>query len=163
MSSWLHLRLIFANAYYGDKQGWSLRTDYKYPRAFLIWVPLDDGPRVLTLDCVPGNNFGIRSEDVDPQKSTQAPTLALRNGSFRYDVQGEITHAVDGETFFQATLPGNRSDLSSLARKLLPILEGRERIAFSISSPGETPAPASISVSGLGFLMREFKAVCFGR
>ena len=47
----------------GDPEGWSLRTDYAKPRAFLVWAPMEDGSRSLAFDCVSGNFFGVRSED----------------------------------------------------------------------------------------------------
>ena len=74
----------------GDPEGWSVRTDFPQRRAFLLWTPLSDGPRVLAIDCVPGNTLGIFSEDVAEDLVNKSATLSLANGRAKFEVLGDV-------------------------------------------------------------------------
>ena len=152
----------------GDKEGWSVRTDYPKPRAFLIWVPLSDGPRVLAIDCVPGNAFNVASEDVTEDMAGKPATLTLANGHRRYDIGGEIIkNAGSGEVSFRAALQADPKSLQSIAAKLMPVLENAGRISYAFGA-GTGPAAQPSTPGSIGALsarpqaLKSFKAVCFG-
>ena len=151
---------IPANAYRGDKEGWSVRTDYPSPRALLTWVPLSDGPRVLELDCVPGY-LNLVSEDVEEGTEDTRAVLILTNGRSRVDIDGETKRLMtSGETYFQASVP-----LRAARERLIPVLEGPGPIGYElIALPihRDAPGQGTIPVANLAQPLRVFKSVCFG-
>jgi len=142
----------------GDPAGWSVRTDFPQRRAFLLWTPLSDGPRVLALDCVPGNTLAIFSEDVAEDLANQRTTLSLANGGARFDIPGEaVRDARTGELSFRANLAGDESGLRAVRGKLLPVFEGAGPITMQIGAgPGNT-----LPAAGLAKPLARFKSVCF--
>jgi hypothetical protein len=150
-----------ALSYRGDKEGWSIRTDYASPRAFLTWVPLNDGPRVLELDCVPGGFISLISEDVEEGRADTRAIITLTNGRSRFDAEGEITRVVtSGETFFQASV-----SLRAARERLIPALEGPGPITYELAAlPARKDAtgPGTIPVANLAQPLGAFKSVCFG-
>ena len=150
----------------GDPEGWSLRTDYAKPRAFLVWVPMEDGSRGLAFDCVAGNFFGVRSEDA-PEDLVGKATLLLGAGQAQYPIAGEVAKdANTGEVFFTATLSGDAKGLGAIQRQLVPLLESTGPLRYAISSgnvsAGSFENAMPISLHPLRPLMQRFKAVCFG-
>ena len=158
---------VAALAALGDPEGWSLRTDYAKPRAFLVWAPMEDGSRGLAFDCVPGNFFGVRSEDAPQDLVGKSAVLLLGAGQARYPIAGEVVKdANTGEVFFTATLSGDAKGLSAIRRGLVPLLESTGPLSYAIS-PGNASADSfensmPISLQQLRPLMQQFKAVCFG-
>ena len=151
----------------GDPEGWSLRTDYAKPRAFLVWTSMEDGSRGLAFDCVPGNFFSVRSEDAPEDLAGKAATLLLGAGQAQYPIPGEVAKdASTGEVFFTATFSGDAKGLSAIQRGLAPLLESAGPLAYAIrrgnasTDSFETSMP--ISLQQLRPLMQRFKAVCFG-
>jgi hypothetical protein len=158
---------VAALAALGDPEGWSLRTDYAKPRAFLVWAPMEDGLRGLAFDCAPGNFFGVRSEDAPEDLVGKPATLLLGAGEARYPIAGEVTKdANTGEVFFTATLSADAKGLAAIQRRLIPLLENSGSLRYAISSGNastesfENSMP--ISLQQLRPLMQRFKAVCFG-
>jgi hypothetical protein len=87
----------------GDPEGWSLRTDYSAPRAFLVFAPMEDGARVFQFDCVPGNSFIVRSDDAPEELVGKPAALLLQSGQLTYAITGEIAKdANTNEVFFIA-------------------------------------------------------------
>ena len=163
---WLGLS-VAALAAVGDPEGWSLRTDYAKPRAFLVWAPMGDGSRELVFDCVPGNSFGVRSEDASEELVGRAATLLLGAAQARYPIAGEVAKDVNtGEVFFTATLSADAKGLAAIQRGLVPLLESAGSLRYVISSGNastesfENSVP--ISLQQLRPLMQRFKSVCFG-
>jgi hypothetical protein len=73
----------------GDKKGWSVVTDPR-KRAFLIWTPAANGPRVLTFGCLRDvDSFTVLSEDTIG-RSTGVATLTVSNGTARFEVAGDV-------------------------------------------------------------------------
>src|SRR5215475_10625641 len=74
----------------GDKAGWSTDVDPR-KRAFLKYVPTDDGPRLLVLGCLRDvDGFLVLSEELSEAKPADNATLTLANGPAHYSVQGTI-------------------------------------------------------------------------
>jgi hypothetical protein len=158
---------VAALAALGDPEGWSLRTDYAKPRAFLVWAPMEDGSRGLAFDCVPGNFFGVRSEDAPEDLVGKPATLLLGAGETRYPIAGEVAKdANSGEVFFTATLSGDAKGLAAVQRRLMPLLESAGPLRYAIGSGNastesfENSTP--ISLQQLRLLMERFKEACFG-
>jgi hypothetical protein len=150
----------------GDKKGWSVVTDPR-KRAFLIWTPAANGPRVLVFGCLRDvDSFTVLSEDTIG-RSTGAATLTVSNGTARFEVVGEVaSDSVVGRPTFTGDLPGDRKSLRDIAARLLPVLSGREDVRYQIDataerrdgSKGENPIP----ITGLTEPLGRFKSICFG-
>jgi hypothetical protein len=158
---------VAAMAAVGDPEGWSLRTNYAKPRAFLVWAPMEDGSRGLVFDCVPGNFFGVRSEDAPEDLVGKAATLLLGAVEARYPIAGEVAKdANTGEVFFTATLPGDAKGLAAVRRGLVPILESGGSLKYAIIagnvSTGSFENSPLILLQQLRPLMKRFDSACFG-
>jgi hypothetical protein len=151
----------------GDKKGWSVLTDPR-KRAFLIWVPLADGPRVVTFGCLRDvDTFTVLSEDVADDQRPGPATLTVSNGKARYDVAGNIApDPVVNQPIFSSDLPGDKKARSDIAAKLLPVLEGRGPILYEIGLGAArndmSKSLNSIPISGLAQPLTRFKSICFG-
>ena len=81
---WLAILLIIvtemsAIADAGDQAGWSVRTDPR-GRAFLMWVPQEDGPRTLMLGCLrDADTFTTMSYAVGASDEINPVKLTLTN------------------------------------------------------------------------------------
>ena len=150
----------------GDRKGWSVVTDPR-KRAFLIWTPAANGPRVLTFGCLRDvDSFTVLSEDTIG-RSTGVATLTVSNGTARFEVAGDVaSDSVVGRPTFTGDLPGDRKSLRDIAARLLPVLSGREDVRYQIEataerrdgSKGENPIP----ITGLTEPLGRFKSICFG-
>src|SRR5262249_34446098 len=70
-----------AGSGYGNKAGWSAYVDPR-KRAFLNYVLVDDGPRLLLLGCLRDvDSFLVSSEEMSEAKEADNVTLTLANGS----------------------------------------------------------------------------------
>ena len=141
----------------GDKAGWSLTTDPR-TRAFLKFVPTNDGPRILVLGCLRDvDSFMVLSEQ--GVASTQTVVLTLSNGTIRYTVEGKIEPdgAGVGQVGFVSEFDVDAKARQQLRVRLLPVLEGKGPIVMTLGSISrELPA------SDLSAPLRGFKSVCFG-
>ena len=159
--------LVAAEAAAGDPEGWSLRTDNGKPRAFLVWVPMEDGSRVLEFDCVPGNFFVARSEDAPGELVGSPATLLLGGDQATYPIAGEVVKdANTGQVFFTAMLSGDANGLAAVRRGLAPILESGGSLKYAIIagnvSTGSFENSPLILLQQLRPLMKRFNSVCFG-
>ncbi len=142
----------------GDPEGWSVRTDFPQRRAFLLWTPLSDGPRVLAIDCVPGNTLGIFSEDVAEDLVNKSATLSLANGRAKFEVLGDVIRDTrTGEVSFRANLAGDESGLRAVRDKLLPVFEGPGPLTMQIGTGSAGVLPGT----GLAKPLTRFKSICF--
>jgi hypothetical protein len=150
----------------GDKNGWSVVTDSR-KRAFLIWTPAANGPRVLTFGCLRDvDSFTVLSEDTIG-RSTGAATLTLSNGTARFEVAGDAaSDSVVGRPTFTGELPGDRKSPRDIAARLLPVLSGRGDIRYQIESTPErsdgSKGENAIPIAGLAEPLGRFKSICFG-
>ena len=165
-SSMLVGSLGAAQAAAGDPEGWSLRTDYAKPRAFLVWAPLEDGSRVLEFDCVPGNFFVARSEDAPGELVGSPATLLLCGDQATYPIAGEVVKdANTGQVFFTATLSGDAKGLAAVRRGLAPLLESGGSLKYAIIagnvSTGSFENSPLILLQQLRPLMKRFNSLCF--
>lgn len=169
--AWFALALCFADAMpahadQGDKAGWSVLTDPRH-RAFLIWTPEQDGPRVLMLACLrDAEMFTAMSYAVGERAEIKSATLILSNGSARFEVAGSITnYPAIGRSSFISDLDVDAKQLQALGRKLLPVLEAPGDITLTFASgAGAAAAPATpltIPRAGLPAVLGRFHNVCF--
>ena len=84
-----------ADADAGDKAGWSVQTDPR-KRAFLHYVPVKDGPRVLMIGCLRDvDSFTVMSSGLQIGANETKAILALSNGASRYAVEGGVEPDAD--------------------------------------------------------------------
>lgn len=148
----------------GDKAGWSVDTDPRR-RAFLLWVPEKDGPRVLMLGCLrDADTFTTMSYSVGEHDEFKRVKLTLSNGRATFSVDGETTaYPAMGRSSFISDLDVNDKQLRAIGRQLLPVLESTADITMTID-PGEPSGPAktvTIPVAGLPAVLNRFRTVCF--
>jgi len=143
----------------GDKAGWSLDTDPR-KRAFLIFVPVKDGPRLLTLGCLRDvDSFTVLSQQDPGVPSGQGISLTLANGAAKYVVLGKFDPdgAGVGQPGFDAEFDADKKALVAIGAQLLPVLQGKGPIVLTVGSKtGELP------IDGLSKSLARFKSVCFG-
>jgi hypothetical protein len=150
----------------GDKKGWSVVTDPR-KRAFLIWTPAANGPRVLTFGCLRDvDSFTVLSEET-AGRGNGAAVLTVSNGTARFEVAGDVAaDSVVGRPTFTGELPGDRKSLRDIAARLLPVLSGRGDIRYQIESTAErrdgSKGENAIPTGGLAEPLGRFKAICFG-
>jgi hypothetical protein len=152
----------------GDKTGWSALTDPR-KRAFLIFVPAKDSPRVLNFACLRDvSNLSIYSEAVAGALPSGPATLTLSNGTARYNIAGTVApDLISKLPTFTGDVADDNTALSAIAAKLLPVLQGSGPILYKIGA-GATPndmskSPSSIPVTGLAAPLATFKTICFGQ
>src|SRR5262245_36978952 len=149
-----------ASADQGDKQGWSLGSDPR-KRAFLRFVPADDGPRLLVLGCLRDvDSFIVLSEQDIGIGHGQAATLTLANGTARYVVEGKFERdgAGVGRPGFASENDADGKALQRISAKLIPVLEGKGPIVLSVGSTSR-----ELPVTGLAKPLSGFKSACFGQ
>jgi hypothetical protein len=104
----------------GDKKGWSVVTDPR-KRAFLIWTPAANGPRVLTFGCLRDvDSFTVLSQDTIG-RSTGA-TLTVSNGTARFEVAGDVASdsVVGRPTFTGENCPATENPCAISRRDFCP-------------------------------------------
>jgi hypothetical protein len=150
----------------GDKKGWSVVTDPR-KRAFLIWTPAANGPRVLTFGCLRDvDSFTVLSEEDTIGRSTGAATLTVSNGTARFEVAGDVaSDSVVGRPTFTGELPGDRKSRRDIAARLLPVLSGRGDILYQIEATADrrdgSKGENAIPTAGLAEPLGRFKSICF--
>lgn len=148
----------------GDEPFWSVRTDPRH-RAFLMWVPKQDGPRVIMLGCLrDAKTFTTMSYLVGEHDEFKRATFTLSNGSAKFEVQGSITrYPRINRSNFISDLTVDDSQLRALGRSLLPVLAGEGEITLTITpeNPAGTVNTATISLAGLPERLARFRKVCF--
>lgn len=129
-------------------------------RAFLIYVPVADGSRVLTIGCLRDvDNFTVMSSGlrIGANNETKA-TLAVSNGTARYAVDGEVEpDQATGMQAFNTDIDADAKVLRQISGTLLPVLEGKGPIALTVGS-----AEFTLPTTGLTQPLSRFKAICFG-
>jgi hypothetical protein len=152
----------------GDKTGWSVLTDPR-KRAFLIFVPADNAPRVLNFACLRDvNNFSVYSEGVAGNLPSGPATLTVSNGTARYDIAGSVApDPISNSPTFTSDLADDKKALSGISAKVLPVLQGSGPILYAIGAGAATndmsKNPSSIPVAGLAAPLAKFKSICFGQ
>ena len=152
----------------GDKTGWSVLTDPR-KRAFLIFVPADNAPRVLNFACLRDvNNFSVYSEGVAGNLPSGPATLTVSNGTARYDIAGSVApDPISNSPTFTGDLADDKKALSGISAKVLPVLQGTGPILYAIGAGAATndmsKNPSSIPVAGLAAPLAKFKSICFGQ
>jgi hypothetical protein len=148
----------------GDKAGWSVDTDPRR-RAFLLWVPEADGPRVLMLGCLrDADTFTTMSYSVGEHDEIDRVKLTLSNGPRSIEIPGHITaYPARGQSSFISDLDVNDNQLRAIGGQLLPVLEGAGDISMTINpaSPSGAPKTIAIPTAGLAAALHRFKIVCF--
>lgn len=142
----------------GEKRGWSLRVDPR-KRAFLTFVPEDNGPLLLRLGCLrDADLFNVMSEQNLGAEVDQ--TLTLQNGTAQYVIQGkfEPNGAGVGQPGFASEVDADANALRQIRAKLLPVLEGEGPIVLTVG-----PQSHVLPVAGLGKPLDGFKSICFGK
>jgi hypothetical protein len=141
----------------GDKRGWTLDTDPR-KRAFLKYVPANDGPRLLLLGCLRDvDNFLVISEQAGAGPDTV--TLTLANGAARTSFEGKVEAfgAGVGQAGFTSEFDiDDAKARQELRAKLLPVLEGKGPIVLTLGD-----ASQEIPVTGLSKPLEGFKSICF--
>ena len=150
----------------GDPAGWSVQIDPR-GRAFLNWVPKQDGPRVLVLGCLRDvQMFTTMSDAVGAGDEINPVKLTLSNGPARFEVDGTITRdRVTGRSSFTSDLYDVDAEQlhHAIEGKLLPVLEGPGDITMTME-PGTQSGGARtlrIPIAGKGSALRRFRDVCF--
>jgi hypothetical protein len=142
-----------------DKAGWSVHTDPR-KRAFLVYVPVKGGPRVLTIGCLRDvDSFTVMSSGlrIGANHETKA-TLALSSGTARYAVEGEVEpDLTTGMQTFNTDIDVDVKALRQISGALLPVLEGKGPVALTIGS-----AELTLPTAGLTQPLLRFKSICFG-
>ncbi len=146
----------------GDKAGWSIATDPRR-RAFLMWVPEPDGPRVLMLGCLrDAGTFTTMSYAVGERDEIAHARLTLSNAQARFEADGRITHYPRiGRSSFISDLDVDDAQLRELGRRLIPVLEGAGDIALTIAPEAGSSGAALIPTAGLDAVLGRFRDVCF--
>jgi hypothetical protein len=167
--SWIALAMCIALATPaladpGDKAGWSLLTDPRR-RAFLLWVPEANGPRVLMLACLrDAGIFTTMSSAVDARDEIDRVKLTLTNGPSRFEVDGSITHYPHiGRSSFISDLDVDDHQFQAFGRKLLPVLGAPGDLTLTITPGTRSGAPKIMSIpsAGLASVLGRFRDVCF--
>jgi hypothetical protein len=142
----------------GDKPGWSVLTDPRR-RAFLIFVPAADGPRVLTLGCLRDvDSFTVLSTGVPGMPASQRDaTLTLENGQAHYEVHGNIeADPMSQAPTFDAYLDADAQSRRGIAKSLLPVLERGSSMLLTVGS-----AKQQLPMDGLAQPLGRSRSVCF--
>jgi len=151
--------LVGAPASPGDKAGWSVDTDPR-KRAFLKYVSVDQGPRLLVLGCLRDvDSFIVLSQHDPGAVPPNVPvTLVLANGAAKYTAQGksEANGIAVGERGFASEIDVTAKERAELQRNLLAVLEGSGPIALTVGSWSRV-----LPTAGLASVIGRFKAVCF--
>jgi hypothetical protein len=150
----------------GDKAGWSVLTDPRQ-RAFLIWVPAQDGPRVLMLGCLrDAGTFTTMSDVAGEFGEIARVKLSLSTGAARFDVDGSITrYPRTGRATFISDLDVDDAQMRALGRRLMPVLQGPGDLTLTIAPGGSASGAArtsQIPIAGLAPVLARFRDVCFG-
>jgi hypothetical protein len=148
----------------GDKAGWSVDTDPRR-RAFLLWVPQKDGPRVLMLGCLrDAGTFTTMSYSVGEHDKIERVNLTLSNGQATFSVDGQTGPypAMDRSSFI-SDLDVNDNKMRTIGRQLMPVLEGTDDITMTISpgTPSGSTKTVRIPIAGLAPVLNRFRTVCF--
>ncbi len=168
-STWAGLALAIALASPamadpGDKAGWSVDTDPRR-RAFLLWVPVKDGPRVLMLACLrDAGTFTTMSYSVGEHDKIEGVKLTLSNGQANFTVDGHITpYPAMERSSFISDLDVTDKKLRAIGRQLLPVLDGTGEITMTMKpgAPSGAATTATIPITGLGAVLNRFRTVCF--
>lgn len=97
-------------------------------RAFLIYLPVADGSRVLTIGCLRDvDNFTVMSSGlhIGANNETKA-TFAVSIGTARYAVDGEVEpDQATGMQAFNTDIDADAKVLRQISGTLLPVLEGK--------------------------------------
>jgi len=155
----LILLMLPALASAGDKAGWSVAIDPRN-RAFLKYIPSDNGPRLLVLGCLrDADSFVVLSEHAPGAVPGDVTlTLMLVNGAAQYAVQGKSDpNGVGvGQRGFVSEFDVGAKERGDLRRKVLAVLEGKDPIVLTVGSWSR-----ELPVSGLAEALGRFKAICF--
>lgn len=148
----------------GDQAGWSVDTDPRR-RAFLLWVPEKDGPRVLMLGCLrDAGTFTTMSSSVGEHDKIEHVKVTLSNGQSSFTVEGEITpYPAMGRSSFISDLDVSDKQLRAVGQQLLPVLEATGDITMTIKpgSPSGAARTVTIPTAGLAAVLNRFRTVCF--
>jgi hypothetical protein len=143
----------------GDKAGWTVTTDPR-KRAFLYYVPADNGSRVLTIGCLRDvDSFTVYSVGLNTGISQDSKaTLRLSNGAAQYAVDGTVgSDQATGTQTFDIDIDADAAGRRKIAARLLPVLTGRGPIALSLGT-----AELALPTSGLAAPLGRFNQVCLG-
>jgi hypothetical protein len=148
-----------AKADQGDKAGWSVSIDPR-KRAFLHYVAVMDGGRVLTIGCLRDvDSFTIFSTGLKTGLNSNATaTLNLSNGAARYAVEGKVE--IDQETStqtFDVDIDADANGLRKIGETLLPVLQGSGPITLSVGA-----VELTLPTAGLSQSLSRFKSICQG-
>lgn len=142
----------------GDKAGWSTDTDPR-KRAFLKFVPEQDGPRILLFACLrDADSFAVYSTGLDPRAAADVE-LSLINGAADYRVRGEIVpDGLSSEPTFSYETDADRAALSQIKNTLMPVFAVPGPIKLTVGA-----ASRELPLTGLKPALDRFSAICFGR
>src|SRR5262249_26233999 len=144
----------------GDRRGWPLGPAPR-KRFFLSFVPANDGPRLLVLECLRDiDSFIVLSEQDLGIGHGQAATLTLANGAARFVVDGKFEEdgAGVGRPGFASEIDADGKALQQIRSKLITVLEGKGPMVLSVGSTSR-----ELPVAGLAKPLSGFKSVCFGQ
>ncbi len=150
-----------ARAEEGDRAGWRLLTDPR-GRAFLTYVGVDNGPRLLTLACLGDvGSFAFYSEDLaDIVGPAERATLELSSGPAKFTVPGAIEpDALSGKLGFSAEIVVDPRKLETLAASMRPLLQSKEPMVLAFGRNRRELPP----IAGLPDPGKRFATLCFGR
>jgi hypothetical protein len=154
------LMLLPARADPSDKAGWSVAT-HPRKRAFLKYIPSNDGPRLLVLGCLRDvDSFLVLSEhEPGTVPANVTLTLTLANGAAeQFAVQGKSgPNGIGvGRPGFSSEFDVDANERGNLRRKILAVLEGKGPIVLTVGSWSQ-----NLPTSGLAEVLGRFKAICF--
>jgi hypothetical protein len=166
MRAWLTIAPILALAIVavppaaanqGDRAGWSFITDQQ-KRAVLIYVPVKDGPRSLTIGCLRASEtFEVLIEDVAKARTpATGAALTLTNGAARFEAKGEVGFFASTKSFDSNAI-ADAANLRRIRDTLMPVLEGPGPIVLTLGS-----LTRELPVAGLADALKHFKPACFG-
>jgi hypothetical protein len=141
----------------GDKAGWSTDVDPRR-RAFLKYVPANDGPRLLVLGCLRDvDSFIVLSDEPSEANPADNPTLTLSNGPAHYSVQGKMqSNGTPGKLGFAFERDAGSKELRAIGAQLLPVLKGKGPTRLTVG-----PFSNELPMFGIRVPLKRFRSVCF--
>ena len=156
-----------ARADEGDRAGWSVATDPR-KRAFLMWVPKANGPRLLLFACLrDADTFAVYSTGL-PGLAPNLPhaKLTLSFGDKRFAIEGTVDPEPGGSLpTFTADTDQDAAGRARIARELLPVLEAPGPATLEIA--GAPPVAVTLlpqpPFAGIAEPLAVFRRICFGK
>jgi len=141
----------------GDRAGWAFITDQQ-KRAVLIYVAANDGPRSLSIGCLPASEiFEVLVQDVgNARTAVTGVTLTISNGPARFEAKGEIGFFASTKSFDSNAI-ADAAGLRRIRDTLMPVLEGAGPIVLTLGS-----LTRELPIAGLADALKRFKPACFG-